>query len=105
MFETFEKLKCDDFLGRGDFFFLVVTFCHLRSVSDDDVREKSVSSCSSVSGMCVMDAGERVGHLVLYKLDVYLLYASRISSKDSPDDSSESGVDVVTGFFIWGGRN
>ena len=103
MFETFlEMLKCIDLLGRGDFFFLV-TFCHLRSVSEDNVREKSVSSCSSVSDMCVMDAGERVGLLVLDKLDVYLLYASRISSKDSPDDFSESGVDVVTGFLIWRG--
>ena len=72
MFETFlEVLQCDDFLGRGDFFFLVVTFGHLISVPKDDVREKSVSSCSSVSDMCVMDAGERVGLLVLDKLDVY----------------------------------
>ena len=101
MFETFLKmLKHDDFLGQGDFFFLVVTFCHLRSVSDDDVREISVSLCSSVSDMCVMDAGERVGHLVLDKLDVYSLYASRITSKVSPDDLSKSGVDVATGFFI-----
>ena len=98
MFETFlEILKRDDFLGQ-DFFLLVVTFCYLPSVSDDDVREKSVSSYSSVSDLCVMDAGERVGLLVLDKLDVYSLYSSRISSNDSPDDSSESGVDVVRVF-------
>ena len=54
--------------------------------------------------MCVMDAGERVGLLVLDKLDVYLLYASRISSKDSPDNLSKRGVDVATGFLISGGR-
>ena len=52
----------------------------------------------------MMDAGERVGLMVLDKLDVYSLYASRISSNNSPDDSSESGVDVVTGFLISGGR-
>ena len=99
-------LKRDDFLGRGDFFFLVVTACHLISVSDDDVREKSVSSCSSVSDMCVMDAGERVGLLVMDKLDMYLLYALMISCNDSPDELSESGVDVATGFLILeGGRN
>ena len=105
MFETFlEMLKCDDFLGRGDFFFLFVTFCHLISVSDDEVMDKSISSWSCVSDMCVMDAGERVGLVVLDKLDVYSLYASMISSNNSPDESSESGVDVATGFWISGGR-
>ena len=101
MFETFlEVLQRDDFLRRGDFFFLIVTFCHLISVSDDDVMEKSVSLYSSVSNMCVMNTGERVGLLVLDKLDVYSLYALRISSNDSPDELSKSGVDEAKGFLI-----
>ena len=56
---------------------------------------------SSVSDICVIDAGERL-RVVVDKVDVYLWNASIISSNDSPEDSSETGVDVAKGLFLRG---
>ena len=39
----------------------------------------------------------------MYSLYVYSLYASIISSNDSPEDSSDTGVDVAIGFVESGG--
>ena len=82
------------------FFFLVVTFCQFWSMSEGNEMEKS-SSCSSVSDICVIEAGERLQGVV-DKVDVYSWNASIISSNDSPEDSSETGVDVANGLFLRG---
>ena len=80
------------------FFFLVVTFCQFWSMSEGNEMEK-LSSCSSVSDICVIEAGERLRGVV-DKVDVYSWNASIISSNDSPEDSSETGVDVANGLFL-----
>ena len=49
-----------------------------------------------------MEEGDRDG--LLHKiLCVYSLYASIISSNDSPEDSSDTGVDVASGWLPSGG--
>ena len=82
------------------FFFLVVTFCQFWSMLEGNEMEKS-SSCSSVSDICVIKAGERLW-VVVDKVDVYSWNASIISSNDSSEDSSETGVDVASGLFLRG---
>ena len=49
-----------------------------------------------------MEEGDRDG-LLRDILCVYSLYASIISSNDSPEDSSDTGVDVVSGWLPSGG--
>ena len=92
MFEKFFEM-----LSVLGFFFLVVTFSHFWSIAE--VKEiEMLSSSNSVSDICVMDKGERL-QLLVDKVDVYSWNASIISSKRSPEDSSEIGVDVVNGLL------